>query len=173
MSVNITLNVLRNITTKDIIQASTLNLTASAGEEVVQVVVPDVDVMMFARKYRFNVSTGDLEINGSYFYYLELTENAALHNSSNGNPQLAVGGQDTLNMILRKKDLDGAYHLTVNDNDRIYFNVSGAIDFPDYVDLVNGELSGDVYSALVLGRVLVNWYSDDIKEGNFTIEVVV
>lgn len=169
---NVTVYVLRDVATKAILAYSLDTLNVGAGQELQVESVPDVDVEIFTKKYRYNTGTGVLEINGIWYYFLELSDDAVAHNPATGLPQLDRGGVDFLTLTFSKKDIQGVYHTAVGDTDRIYLSVSnGEIEVP-YVDLVAGVGSGVIYSSTVRGITTITLDAVDVASAIFKFESV-
>lgn len=168
---NINVYVLRDSVTYDILALNFDGFVPGGGEEVVVENVPEEDVPIFSEKYRFD-GVGVLEINGKRYYFLELSDDAVQFNASNGMPQLDVGETDFLTLTFNKKDIQGNYHTAVGDTDRIYLTVEGGAGEVEWVDLVAGSGSGQIYSSTVRGLVRMGLGAVDIADTSFAVESV-
>ena len=164
--------VLRDSTTKELMAWSYDQFTTQAGQEQVQETIDDSDFDRFNVKYRFNSGTGDREINGKTFYRFQVTEDAVQHNSVSGVPQLNVGGSDFLTVTIQKEDIDGNDQTDAGDDDRVYLTFEGGDAEVEYVDLVNGAASGELYASTAKGVVKVTMISDDIADALFSVETI-
>lgn len=168
---NINVYVLRNSVTYAIIALNRDGFVPGGGEDVAVESVPEEDVDIFTQKYRYD-GLGVLEINGKRYYFLELSNDAIKFNASNGMPQLDVGGQDFLTLTFNKKDIQGNYHTAVGDTDRIYLTVDGGEGQVEWVDLVAGSGSGQIYSSTVRGLMKISLGAVDIVDNGFAVESV-
>jgi hypothetical protein len=163
---------LRDAATKQLMGWSLDSFEVQVGQEQVQETIDDADFDRFNIKYRFNPSSGDLEINGKTFYRLQITEDATQHNPITGVPQLDAGNTDYLTMTIQKEDIDGNDQTDPSDDDRIYLTFSGGDAEMEYVDLVNGAASGQIHASTAKGIVKIALASEDIADAEFSVETI-
>ena len=171
---NITLYALRVIATKEFLQYAEGQISPGGGQEVVSFSVPEADYEqeIIFQKYRFNAVTGDLEINGLTYYFLELTNNAILTNPVTGIPQVNVGGVEFFTLTMSKKDIQGNYHTDAADIDAITISISNGDMGVASVSLVAGVGSGDIYAGTVRGTTIMQLEAVDMQAAIFQFETV-
>lgn len=178
---NIQVWALRKSSDKSLIAVSYNAFTdIQAGREQVEVTIPEEDMQIFPTKYKFNSSTGELEFNAPFWYHLEVSDDAGVHNPVNDFPQIDVGGTAYCTISLQKKDGDDIDQSAAGDNNRVYVSATGGDAYPadsggtpiTYVDLVNGAASFRVYSATQVGTTMVSLLIEEIDDGGFGIETV-
>lgn len=143
------------------------------GQEQIQVSIPEVDHTsgIYTKKYRCNPSTGDLEINGKEFLYLEVDDQAVRH-SGNGVPQVIVGSGETFNVVLKKKDLQGNYYNSIMDNDTVYVAVYGGVRIVPQFSLAYGQATISCRAGNKCGITRILLTSDDMRTTEFSYETI-
>lgn len=169
---NIDIWCLRDSTTKELMAWSYDSFVLQSGQEQVEETINEADFDRFDVKYRFNSGSGDREINGKTFYRLQVSEDASQHNSVSGVPQLNVGGSDFLTVTIQKEDIDGNDQTDAGDNDRVYLTFEGGDAEVEYLDLVNGAASGEIYASTAKGILTVTMISDDVADASLSIETI-
>jgi len=165
----VTLQVLRDSATKTILMYRLDTIVPGGGQEVVAEVLSDSDAAIFTQKYKYDLA-GNLIINALSYYFLELTDDAVDFNPVNGMPRLGKGGANFLTLTMAKKDIEGNYHVAAGDSDRIYIGASGGDGAVEYVDLVNGVVSGKFYSSVTRNVATFTLSAEGIAAATFSVE---
>lgn len=168
---NVDIWTLRVVATKKLIGWSHDQFDIQGGQEEIEVNVDEDDLPIFGIKYRFNPSTGDLEINDKEYYILDFSDDASSF-SPEGIPQINVGGQDGFDLTVTKKDIQGNSHTSGSDDDTLNVQTEGGSASAASVDLVNGQVVIAIESGIVKGKARLYFEMDGIKSNIFEFQTI-